>query len=130
MWVFKNNAFVSVVQDRTMPDQLWARARVKGDLERFFDELNLDVIETNDADYRFRTAVSRDEVAQALTSSVEALDYTNFKSSIDATAKGDRRHRAYLRVWQAMMGYQQEEKGVEEQAARRKGKKKGPQARA
>lgn len=129
MWIFKNDAFVSIVEDKDMPDQLWARARIKGDLERFFNDADwLEVIETNDADYRFRAAVDRQIVKMALIKAVDDLDYTNFKSSISQDAKGDRRHRAYLRVWTAMMGWQREEKGIEDQRARRKGKKKGAQS--
>ena len=108
MWIFKNNAFVSIVEDKDWPDALWVRARVAGDLERFFEgtDAALDVIETPDADYRFRVCVSREIAAKAVTTAVESVDYVNFKNSISNDKAGDRRHHAYLDVWRAMFRFQ------------------------
>lgn len=130
MWIFKNDAFVSIVEDRDMPDQLWARARVRGDLERFFgrDGDVLDVIQTDDADYRFRCAVDREMVKRALVEAVDQLDYVNFKSSIATGKAGDDRHHAYLRVWTAMSQYQRDQAALEKLRDRKPGKKKGPRS--
>lgn len=128
MWIFKNNAFVSIVQDRDLPDQLWVRARVRGDLERFFGHSDwVHVIETPNADYRFRTVVDRTTLKAALSDAVDDVDYPNFKNSIATTPVEDERHNAYLRVWTAMMGFQRWVLGREERLAtkRKKGKKKG-----
>lgn len=123
MWVFRNNAFVSAVEDRDMPDQLWVRARVRGDIERFFKGCVIgEVIQTDQADYRFRVVVDRGTFKQALIEAVNELDYDNFKSSIDKGPAGDRRHDWYMRIWSAGMAEQSWEKG---QDARRKGNKKG-----
>ncbi len=125
MWIFKNDAFVSIVQDWDMPDQLWARARIRGDLERFFDVTDLPVIETPSADYRFRVVVDREAVKSALICAVDDIDYDNFKSSIAATPVEDERHNAYLKVWSAMMAFQRWVLQREETARRNKrGKKK------
>jgi|GWRWMinimDraft_5_1066013.scaffolds.fasta_scaffold220185_1 hypothetical protein len=109
MWVFTNNAFISIVQDRDMADQLWARARIKGDLETFFNLSTdlLEVIETADADYRWRCVVDRQLVKVALIKAVDEIDYKNFKNSIPTTKKGNMRHDNYLRVWTVMKGYQE-----------------------
>lgn len=129
MWIFKNNAFVSIAQDKDMPDQLWVRARVRGDLERFFEDADwVEVIETPNADYRFRTAINRDIAKAALSEAVDQIDYVNFKNSIGTTPVEEERHSAYLRVWTAMMGLQRWVLSREENSARRKGKKKGPQS--
>lgn len=131
MWIFKNNAFVSIVEDKDFPDQLWVRARIRGDLERFFEEADwLDVIETPDADYRFRCAVDRNILKSALLSAVDAIDYTNFKNSIGTSAIEEERHSAYLKVWSAMMAFQRWALARSEQRRqrRKKGKKKGARA--
>ena len=140
MWVFRNDAFVSLVQDRDMPDQLWARARVEGHLEAFFRDCIIgEVIETPDADYRYRLAVDRGTVKSALIEAVNDIDYENFKNSIAKTPRGNRYHDALLDVWRAMFGLQRKERDCEAAARRRaigqraaqrrkKGKKKGPKA--
>lgn len=108
-WIFTNNAFVSVVEDRDMPDQLWVRARIKGDLEAFFNltAQQLDVIQTEDADYRWRCVVDRPLFKMALIKLADDVDYTNFKNSIPSNKKGNMRHDHYLRVWTVMKGYQE-----------------------
>lgn len=139
MWIFKNDAFVSIVQDRDMPDQLWARARLRGDLEKFFgNPEGLEVIQTDDADYRFRCAIDRHTVKMALIMAVDQLDYENFKGSIPQTKAGNRRHDWYLRIWSASMTEQRYEVQDERReqvaatfskkpAGRKRSKKKGAQ---
>lgn len=109
MWVFCNNTYVSIVQDRDMADQLWVRARLKGDLEAFFEVLveDLDVIETPEADYRWRCVASRPLVTAALIHAASKIDYENFKNSIPTSKKGNLRHDNYLRVWTVMKSYQE-----------------------
>lgn len=102
MWVFTNKAFVSAVRHRHKPGMLMVRARLAGDLERFFatDTASLDVRETRAADYRFRCTVSNSVFADALMRAADTIDYANFKNSI---AHADHlRHDAYMDVWSAM----------------------------
>lgn len=141
MWIFKNDAFVSLVQDRDVEGVLWARARVAGHLEAFFRnaDFEVEVIETPAADYRYRCAVDRSDVASILCKAAEDVTYDNFKKSIDKTPKGNRYHDALLDVWRAMFGLQRKELDCAAAAARRsigervtqrrkRGKKKGPKA--
>jgi hypothetical protein len=108
MWIFQNNSFVSVVQDKHLRDQVWVRARVRGDVEAFFAKTDFEpeVIETQQADYRFRAAVSKADVAAAVSQSIMNLDYENFKNSVPKGAAGDMRHDAYTQVWSEMFAYQ------------------------
>lgn len=110
MWIFKNDAFVSIVEDRHNSDHLWVRARVKGDLEKFFKGVleppQLKVMRTKHADYLFRAVVQRDTVAAAMQMAVLQVDYPNFKNSIAPTKEGDLRHDAYMGVWTKMLAYQ------------------------
>lgn len=103
MWVFLKNSFLSVVQSPDNPAILVVRARVRGDIEAVFPVATIE--ETPYRDYRFRTYLRREEVAQALYSEVWNLTATNFKNSVD----NKDRHDAYLDVWSAMYMYQQRE---------------------
>ena len=102
MWIFTNNAFVSAVRHRSKPGSLMVRARLRGDLERFF-EPSADVLgveETRHADYRFRCTVSDAVFDAALMKSAASINYPNFKSSIGPNDQ--HRHDAYMDVWSAM----------------------------
>ena len=108
MWIFTNNAFVSAVRHRSQRDSLMVRARLRGDLERFFDASAdvLGVEETRHADYRFRSTVSDAMFATAFMKSAADIDYPNFKSSI--APNDQHRHDAYMDVWSAMHRAQRE----------------------
>ena len=49
MWVMLNNSFVSIVENMNNPEELLVRARVKGDIERVFNDAS--VFEDLTADY-------------------------------------------------------------------------------
>jgi hypothetical protein len=102
LWIFLNDAFVSVVEDRADSTMLVVRARRAGDVERFVEgcmAAELRVVQTDHADYRFRTSVPRRVVARALEAAALSLDYPNFKDSVD----DDERHAIYSRVWSAAL---------------------------
>ena len=102
MWIFTNSAFVSAVRHRDQPGMLMIRARLRGDLERFFGA-SIDgaaITETPRADYRFRCVVTEQTFSAALLRAADAIDYPNFKSSIGHD--DDFRHDSYMDVWSAM----------------------------
>lgn len=101
MWVFLNNAMLSIVAQRSQPGSLLVRARTAGDIERVFPEAR--VSETPTADYRYRAEISTEQVAEALAAQVRAIDYPNFK----ATVRDSGRLRAYHDVWDVMARYQE-----------------------
>lgn len=109
MWVFLNNAFLSIVDHKTEPGMLMVRARLRGDIQRAFAHPGLKVFETPAADYRFRAVIHRSRVAETLKDAVLDIDYVNFKKSVP----DQRRHDAYLRVW-AEMQHEQEMALLEE----------------
>jgi hypothetical protein len=80
MWIFSQAAYLSVVQDRTNPDMLLVRARVKGDIEKHFPDSI--TTETPDADYLYRANIPRQEVATAIARIATDIDYSNFKNSV------------------------------------------------
>jgi hypothetical protein len=101
MWIMMNKSFVSAVQDRNNADQLCVRARIKGDLEELFGP-DIQVLETYDSDYRYRTFLPKSTVAETVAKNIQNIEYDNFKSSVD----DHDRHNAYLDVWTAMYRYQ------------------------
>jgi len=107
MWIFLNDAYLSVVQCKDRPDKLLVRARFKGDLQRVFGE-NISVYRTPGADYLYRTVVDRAEVAKILWNRVMAIDYQNFKASIQ---NDWRRHDTYLDVWRTLKEAQEVQDG-------------------
>ncbi|TCJ16095.1 hypothetical protein EZJ19_05755 [Parasulfuritortus cantonensis] len=107
MWVFLNNAFLSVVSKGPDPDKLCVRTRVKGDIERVFP--GFDVIAKAGTDYSYRAFIPRDVVANRLAGLATGLDYSNFKNSVHEPV----RHDAYMRVWEVMYDYQMEAKRPE-----------------
>ena len=107
MWIFLNDAFLSVVAHLDKPEHLHVRARIAGDLERTFP--GVEVTETPDGDYRFRADVPRDEVARVIAGRLEAIDYPNFKGSIGAAERA--RHDTYMRVWGTMEAWQRRDAG-------------------
>ncbi len=101
MWIFLNNAFLSIVADKNRGDKLLVRARVKGDIDRVFP--TAEVIEGAGTDYLYRAWIDREAVAKVLYQQAQQIDYGNFKSSVQE----DDRHDAYMAVWYAMNRYQQ-----------------------
>lgn len=96
MWIFKNDAFLSIVAHRDLPGSVLVRSRVAGDIQRALPGAK--VFEDAQADYQYRAIVKRDVLAQALFEAVDDINYPNFKDSVDDAA----RHDAYMAVWQAM----------------------------
>lgn len=96
MWIMLNNAFLSIVSKDCGPGELLVRARREGDIERVFPDAA--VTRYTKSDYLFRAVISRRDVDAALTSSLDDIDYPNFKGSV---VEHDL-HDAYLKVWHAM----------------------------
>ena len=96
-----SDAFLSIVALREQLGMRLVRARVAGDIERVFPGAVVE--ETPARDYRFRAAIPCADVAAALASRLDAIDYDNFKDSVRETD----RHNTYLQVWSRMVDLQQ-----------------------
>ena len=96
MWLCTSSSFLSVVASRDTPSLLLVRARVKGHIERVFPTAK--TFTDVDADYRYRAFIDRTEVAKVIADRLLAIDYDNFKDSVE----DDQLHDAYLKVWSAM----------------------------
>lgn len=100
MWLFLSDAMLSIVDKGGDGSTLLVRARRREDLTRVFPDAQVQV--GGGTDYPYRARIDREAVAQRLAEAVRSIRYPNFKS----TVQEDDRHRAYLRVWAAMAGFQ------------------------
>jgi hypothetical protein len=96
MWICLNNSFLSVVENQNDKSQLLVRARRKGDIEKVFIDAN--VFENTNVDYRYRTYIQRDRVADIMYNSIMNINYDNFKNSV----RDDDLHDAYSDFWLTM----------------------------
>ena len=100
MWIFLNNAFLSIVSDKENPSNLLVRARRDGDIQRVFPRARAWTTPTSD--YRYRASVPRAYVAKVLALQIEKIDYTNLKDSVT----DESRHIVYVQVWRQMFIWQ------------------------
>lgn len=107
MWIFMNDSFVSIVEDKTDPANLMVRARRKGDIENAFPGHRGRFLQRSD--YAYRASIPRQEVADFVHVHVTGIGYTNFKDSVPK--KDHERHSFYLRVWSVMLCFQRRRKG-------------------
>ncbi len=95
MWIFLNNSFLSIVENRNNKNELLVRSRVKGDIENVFP--NSEVFELENSDYKYRSYIKKNDVSNILKNLVENINYDNFKNSISSDQS--ERHNSYLNVW-------------------------------
>lgn len=98
MWIVLNKSFLSIVKNRNDENQLLVRARVKGDIEKVFE--NADVFEDENADYKYRSYIARKNVADKISDELLKINYDNFKNSVSKDEYN--RVNAYMNVWSAL----------------------------
>ncbi len=100
MWIFLNNAFLSIVDKGGDGRELLVRARHSGDIERIFPGANVQM--GGGTDYLYRAFINREQVADAIANAIRAIDYQNFKNTVNERE----RHNAYMHVWSDMYDFQ------------------------
>lgn len=115
MWIFLNNAFISIVDD-SRPTYgkgsqtgkpgafLRVRARFAGDIRRVFPDAKVET--TPGRDYLYRARIPREVVMEAIAKNIAAINYGNFKGSVPE----DDRHDTYQNVWGVMSRAQEAKK--------------------
>jgi len=98
MWIVLNKSFLSIVKNRNNENELLVRARVRGDIERVFEDA--DVFEDDKADYKYRSYISREKVANVISNELSNINYDNFKNSVSKDDFG--RAQAYMNVWSSL----------------------------
>src|ERR1041384_4107267 len=94
MWLCFNDGFLSVVADKNDPTRLMIRARRKKDLANVLGP-DADIIETPDADYRWRAFINRKGFKALVDQRIDGISYTNFKASV----KDHELHDIYITFW-------------------------------
>ena len=114
MWLITPVGFFSIVQKPSdlAAETLTVRARVRGDLDALRDQFlpglgSIEESKTND--YRFRAVAPRSEVAAAMASLINQLDYQNFKGQV-AKVQGPARANLYHHVWDVLYRLQADSK--------------------
>lgn len=104
MWIYLNDACVSIAENMDDDRYLLVRSRVEGDVERALGEHSKVAIVTYDPtrDYPYRAAVWRELVAGAIAAHVMRIDYPKFKGSVDPADEW--RTRTYMDVFLATQG--------------------------
>jgi hypothetical protein len=103
MWIASTNGFISIVQHYDQPDTLVVRARVVQDLQSIFD--NKRILETKEADYRYRVLVKKQEMAGIIVKMIKDIDYPNFKNQIAIHPGQKDKLHAYHEIWEVMADY-------------------------
>ena len=98
MWIVLNKSFLSIVKNRNNENELLVRARVKGDIEKVFE--NADVFEDENADYKYRAYIDRKNVADKISDELLKINYDNFKNSVSKDEYN--RKNAYINVWSSL----------------------------
>jgi hypothetical protein len=113
MWIFSRHGFYSITQPKTGPNgaspdrYLQIRARIRQHLEELRTLVpalrRRRIIETPEADYRFRLVVPRTVGLKVIAVLSYSIDYSNFKDQI----KDRQYHGAALAVWHTMFRLQE-----------------------
>jgi hypothetical protein len=98
MWIFTNQAFLSIVSKDCDDSELLVRARREGDIQKVFPKAHVE--KTVGVDYLYRARIDRMEVAAVIAKNIDEIDYSNFKGSIPYTDKG--LSNACSSVWHVM----------------------------
>lgn len=67
-------------------------------LKKFLE--NADIFEDENADYKYRSYISRENVANVISNELLKIDYDNFKSSVSKDESN--RAQAYMNVWSSL----------------------------
>jgi hypothetical protein len=116
MWIFTTHGFFSITRTRQQPEMMQIRARQKEHLQNLQKRFTADgfgmlgnIIETPDADYRFRIITEPATVQIVLANLADDINYPNFKSACHAAGFDD--NRTYINalhaVWTTMYSTQQ-----------------------
>ena len=102
MWVFTQDGFISVVDNKQEPGKLTARARDEQSLQLLAELAGSEIHRSKNCDYPYRTFVTRDQLNEFMTAQIDSLDYRNFKSRV-WQSRGEKYHDACTDVWEAML---------------------------
>jgi hypothetical protein len=108
MWLFTTVGFFSVTRSKDEPEMMQVRARERHDLESLIAVAGIDatILETPEADYRWRIIVRPKTATQVIALLVDRIDYSNFKNAVHDSPGQENKAIPYMRVWSVMNGLQ------------------------
>lgn len=101
MWVFSQDGFVSVVDNKVKPGYLAVRARDRQSLIVIAEMTNSEIEFTPMRDYQYRVYATPEQVKEFMTAQIEMIDYGNFKDRL-TDSRGWEFHHAASQVWSVM----------------------------
>jgi hypothetical protein len=106
MWLATQHGFYSIV--KKAEDVYFVRGRVRRDLDNLVDLLELDaeVLEWDQADYRYRIIVNLETFREIMVRFATNTDYPNFKARICQSDEQSHKLGAYHRIWEMMADIQ------------------------
>ena len=109
MWLATQHGFYSIVRKKS--DLYFVRARVRQDLENLMQlvEVDAEIHEWPQADYRYRIMVDLETLLEIMVHLSTSLDYPNFKGRIYEREEQSHKLRAYHKMWSVMADLQHEQ---------------------
>lgn len=101
MWLCTNYGFFSVVKNHkdytdNKPEEIFAvRSRDESHLKKAFPDKK--IYKYPFTDYGFRIFCTQEELNSFMLSTVDRINYTNFKNSV----KDEKLHDFFLKIWEA-----------------------------
>ena len=120
MWIFTKWGFFSVTQTTKRSDEIQIRSRDRSHLEHLKAAFPIiercPVVETRDADYRFRIIVKRWKWARLGEDLTLSINYSNFKGEVQRAGFVRDMLDELHRIWGIMHSYQHRKNPVDPMA--------------
>ena len=124
MWIFTQYGFFSVTQSTRRADDLQIRARDQQHLQNLKDHFQIldrsPIIETPDADYRFRIVVKRWRWEKLAAELAADITYSNFKGQCERRGLIRQMIHELHDIWGVMFRYQRRMNPVDPMAGQPK----------
>ena len=106
MWLATQYGFYSIVQKAE--NIYFVRARIRQDLVNLLELLDLEteVLDWAQADYRYRIIVDLEELLEIMVQLAGGIDYPNFKAQIYQREEQSHKLGAYQNIWSTMAALQ------------------------
>jgi hypothetical protein len=108
MWLATQCGFYSIVQKAE--DTYFVRARIRQDLVNLVEmlEIETEVLEWAQADYRFRIIIDLEVLLEIMVQLAGSIDYPNFNARIYQREEQSHKLGAYHTMWSALSALQSE----------------------
>ena len=109
MWIFTETGFVSAVKKPQDAGLVSLRARNHASLEAISSKYGVEIINTPNGDYPWRTFVTNEQLADWLSTAALDLNYSNFKSHVHKVNPSRKFINSLHDVWAVMTSTEDED---------------------